>query len=414
MVGPAPSSASKIFCPVQQHFVLERFAIASATGTLAVVFRWFLDPVLGHVAFYVTVYMAVAFCAVVCGFLPAVLSAIIGFLGVFYWFVDPRLSLSLIRRSEIHGVIGFFFVGVVLIALGEANRRKQLKLNEAILAITAEATERERAEEKLQKAHDELERRVEDRTMQLSQTAARLEAEVRVRKQAEEQLRHLTVRVMTLQDEERRRIARDLHDSTGQMLAAIKMTTGMLEQIGRDVPGFARLLDDLKLFADEALRDIRTTAYLLHPPLLDEAGIASAARWFVEGFAKRSGIAVQCDIPDNLQRPIRNCELVLFRILQETLTNVHRHSGASVAKVSLVLDGEQLKLEINDDGNGIPEERLKHLNHSAEGAGVGIAGMRERVRELGGVLELHSGSTGTTVRAVVPIAMVSESTSMGA
>jgi signal transduction histidine kinase len=409
MIGPASSSALRIFSPIQQRFVVERFTIALLTGVLAVLLRGALDPVLGHVAFYVTVYMAVAFCAVVCGFLPAGLSAAVGFLGIFYWFVDPRHSLSLIRRSEIHGVIGFFFVSVVLIALGEANRRKQLKLNDVIATLTAEGRERERAQSELQKAHDELEQRVEERTAQLSQTAAKLETEVGVRKQAEDQLRRLTVRVMTLQDEERRRIARDLHDTTGQTLAAIKMTAGLLAQAGAGIPGLARLLDDLNSFADEALRDMRTTAYLLHPPLLDEAGIASAARWFVEGFAKRSGIAVQCDIPETFQRPNRNCELALFRVLQESLTNVHRHAEASSARVTLVPEGQQLRLEISDNGNGISEERVKQLNESAEGAGVGIAGMRERIRELGGALDIQSNPKGTTIRVLLPMASASES-----
>lgn len=310
-------------------------------------------------------------------------------------------------------MLGFLLLCVVLIALGEANRRKQLKLNDAIAALKSEARERTQAQNDLQKAHDELERRVEERTAQLSQTAARLETEVGVRKQAEDQLRRLSVRVMTLQDEERRHIARELHDTTGKTLAAIKMTAGIVQEIGKSVAGLPSLLEDLNLLADEALRDIRTTAYLLHPPLLDEAGIASAARWFVEGFARRSGIAAHCDIADSFQRPARNSELALFRVLQESLTNVHRHSGASAARVILALDGEQLKLEIKDNGTGIPQERLKRLTESAEDAGVGIAGMRERVRELGGVLEIQSGSTGTTVRAIVPIA-ASESTSIGA
>src|SRR5215469_1192891 len=191
MIGPAPSSALKIFAPIQHRFVFERFSIASAMAVLAVLLRWALDPVLGHVAFYVTVYMGVAFCAVVCGFLPASFSGAIGFLGIFYWFVDPRHSLSVVRPSEIHGVIGFFFVTVVLIALGEANRRKQLKLNDVIAALIAEGRERERAQNELQRAHDKLEERVEERTAQLTQAAAKLETEVGVRRQAEDQLRRL-------------------------------------------------------------------------------------------------------------------------------------------------------------------------------------------------------------------------------
>jgi len=404
-----------LLSPLPPRFIVERFATALLTAALAILLRWFLDPVLGHVAFYVTVYMSVAFCTFVCGAVPAVVSALIGFGGIFYWFVDPRHSLAVIRPSEIHGIVGFFFVCAVLIALGEANRRKQLRLNETIVALTKEATERKRAEEELQKAHVELEHRVEERTVQLSQTLARLESEARVRKQAEEQLRRLSVRLMTLQDEERRRIARDLHDTTGQTLAAIKMTLALLQQIASSVPGVQRLVDDLNALTDEALQEMRTTSYLLHPPLLDEAGIASAARWFVEGFAKRSGIQVHCDIPEKMDRPPEDCELALFRVLQESLTNVHRYSEASAASVRLRLEDEQLEFEVSDNGSGIPEERLQQIRDESGSVGVGIAGMRERVRELGGQLKIQSNKTGTSVSVALPIskAPVSSEASIG-
>jgi two-component system, NarL family, sensor kinase len=159
----------------------------------------------------------------------------------------------------------------------------------------------------------------------------------------------------------------------------------------------------LNSLTDEALQEIRTTSYLLHPPLLDEAGFASAARWFVDGFAKRSGIQVTCTIPPEVDRPPAPCELVLFRVLQESLTNVHRHSGASVAGVVLVHDGTHLTLEVSDDGAGIPRERLARLREVSDQSGVGLAGMRERVRELGGEFEIRSDSRGTTVSVRVPL-----------
>jgi signal transduction histidine kinase len=392
-----------IFSPVAQQRVTDRLVIALAAGVFAVASRALLDPVLGHVAFYVTVYMAVAFCAAVCGFAPAVLSAVAGFLGIFYWFVDPRHSLSVVRPSEIHGVIGFFLVCTVLIVLGAANRRKQLRLNETIAALMEEAAERKHAEEALQKAHEELERRVQERTQELSQALSEMESAIKVREQAEEQLRRLSVRLMTLQDEERRHIARELHDSAGQTLAAIKMTVALLQPADTSAPNLPRLVDELNALTDEALQEIRTTSYLLHPPLLDEVGIASAARWFVEGFAKRSGIQVCCDVPQKIERPPRLCELVLFRVLQESLTNVHRHSGASRASISLKVDNNQLKLEVSDNGGGIAEERLQRFSASTENAGVGIAGMRERVHELGGRLDIRSGKSGTIVNVVVPL-----------
>jgi signal transduction histidine kinase len=215
---------------------------------------------------------------------------------------------------------------------------------------------------------------------------------------------------MNLQDEERRRIARELHDTAGQTLAAIKMTAAALDHIGKSLPGVTSLVGDLNGFTDEALRQIRTTSYLLHPPLLDEAGIASAARWFVEGFAKRSGIQVDYEIPARLDSVSRNCEMALFRILQESLTNVHRHSRASAATVRLSVDDDSVRLEIKDNGEGITEGHLQQLRASGNG-GVGIAGMRERVRELGGEFAIESNPDGTTLIATVPLVRAGRSLS---
>lgn len=165
------------------------------------------------------------------------------------------------------------------------------------------------------------------------------------------------------------------------------------------------LLDDLNALTDEAVHEIRTTSYLLHPPLLDETGIASAVQWFVEGFSKRSGIQVRCEIAETIQRPPRNHELVLFRVLQESLTNVHRHSGATAATVRLNASAEHVVLEIADNGIGIPEESIKRFHESGHGTGVGLVGMRERVHELGGRLDIQSTPTGTTVSVALPFAM---------
>lgn len=388
--------------PMRRESVIGHYAVALLAAAAAVLLRWLLDPVLGHVAFYVTIYAAVAFCTIVFGIGPAVVTAIAGFCGIFYWFVDPRHSFSPVRPSEMHGIVGFVFVCAVLIAFGEANRRKQLQLNRTIVALTTEANERRRAETDLQRAHGLLEDRVAQRTAELQQAMSQLESEVEVRKQAQERLRQLSVRLMTLQDEERRRLARDLHDSAGQTLAAIKMVSATIQQIGADRSDILQLMDELNSLVDEALQEIRTTSYLLHPPLLDEAGIASAARWFVEGFAKRSGIHAECEIAEGLARPPRNHELVLFRVLQESLTNVHRHSGATSAVIGLWFETGCIRLEVRDNGIGMARERLSQLAESINGSGVGILGMRERIHELGGRLEIDSGPDGTKVGVTLP------------
>jgi signal transduction histidine kinase len=403
MIGRSSGNSLSIFSPLHDQTIVLRFALATSTAVLAVLLRGLLDPVLGHVAFYATIYMTVAFCALVAGLVPAVLNAVLGFVGIFYFFVDPRHSVS-IPRSEVHGVIGFVLVSFFLIALGVANRDKQLKLNATVSALTGEASERRRAEQELQQAHRDLEQRVQQRTTELSQALARLQAEMGVREKAEDRLRRLSVRLMALQDQERRRIARDLHDTTGQTLSAMKMNIAVLQEMSKASDPAWELLRDLNSLTDEALQEIRTTSYLLHPPLLDEAGFASAARWFVDGFAKRSGIQVTCTIPPQLGRPPAPCELVLFRVLQESLTNVHRHSGASVAAVVLVHHPGLLTLEVSDNGAGIPGERLARLREVSDHSGVGLAGMRERVRELGGEFEIRSDSRGTTVSVRVPLA----------
>jgi signal transduction histidine kinase len=403
MAGALQAQTLTFLTPIPPVNTLRRYTIAVAASVAAILFRWLLDPVLGHVAFYVTIYIAVAYCAVVCGFLPAILSSLLGFLGIFYWFVGAQHSFAVIRPSEVHATVGFFLVSAVLIALGEANRNKQLRLNESIVALTAEAHERQRAEDELRKAHDQLELRVVQRTAELSQTLDRLESEIAVREQAEADLRQLSLRLMTLQDEERRHIARDLHDTVGQTLAAVKMSIALIRQLKGSPPALQPLVDDLNALADEALQEVRTTSYLLHPPLLDEAGIAPAARWFVEGFARRSGIQVECDIPEKMDRPSRDRELVLFRVLQESLTNVHRHSHATAASVRLARSQNRIELEVRDNGKGIAEERLRRLDVSAGKTGVGITGMRERVLELGGHIEIESLSPGTAIRAALPL-----------
>jgi signal transduction histidine kinase len=214
-------------------------------------------------------------------------------------------------------------------------------------------------------------------------------------------LRLLSRRLMQVQDEEHRRIARDLHDSVGQQLAALAMNLSLMENADRST--LRSLISESKKAVQEGMLETRTISHLLHPPLLDEAGIASAARIFVEEFSRRSGMPVEWEIPEDFKRLPTLIETALFRVLQECLTNIHRHSGSSKASVSLTCDKISVTLTIRDYGKGLPEHVARALRDRGRGLGVGLTGMRERMRELNGTLKVNSNSGGTTVTAIAPL-----------
>jgi signal transduction histidine kinase len=227
---------------------------------------------------------------------------------------------------------------------------------------------------------------------------AREQAERTVR-ESEKSLRRLTGRLLQLQDEERRRFSRELHDSLGQYLAGAKMN---LDMFSNSQPA-DRLLSEAIQLLDQSIAETRTISHLLHPPLLDEAGFSSAAKWYLDGFAQRSGIAVKMDLPDDVDRLPKAIELALFRVLQESLTNIHRHSGSSKAEVALKLSPDRVILEVRDFGKGIPQDLLKNFQAKGTNFGVGLAGMRERLRELGGQLDIQSRASGTLVSVTMPL-----------
>jgi len=222
-------------------------------------------------------------------------------------------------------------------------------------------------------------------------------------------LQNLSQRLLKVQDEERRKVARDLHDSTGQTLAALKMGIAVLDERLKQNQCTSDVLSEIAALADQAIQEIRTTSYLLHPPLLDEAGFNSAAQWYVDGFGKRSGIKVRLDLPPKRERLPIAIETALFRVLQESLTNVHRHSGALEVSIRFQYQAETVLLEIRDCGRGIPMERLNGLREASSETGVGLAGMRERLTELNGRLEIESDRHGTSLRAIVPLPVVAPS-----
>jgi two-component system, NarL family, sensor kinase len=213
----------------------------------------------------------------------------------------------------------------------------------------------------------------------------------------------LSGRLLQLQDQERRRIARELHDGVGQLLAALSMNISAIStEESRLSPGVARNMEESRSLIDQAISEIRTISYLLHPPLLDEVGLISALNEYVNGFGERSNIRVSLDLPSDLERLPRDVELSIFRIVQECLTNVHRHSGSATARVHLSQKPGEIQLQVSDQGRGINRE-IQDKFLAGKSSGVGLRGMRERIRQLGGGMQIQSSGNGTSVIVVLPI-----------
>ena len=228
--------------------------------------------------------------------------------------------------------------------------------------------------------------------------------DVSERRKTEDELRRLSGQLLRLHDEERRGIARDLHDSTGQGLVALETTLGQLQsQIPASNRHARKLISESLGLTKESLREVRTLAYVLYPPMLEEAGLEDAIRHFREGFVKRSGIEVRLEISVGFPRLERDTELALFRIVQESLANIQRHSGSADAEIRLTWQPGIVAVEVRDHGCGFPSHEAPHGGEPPLSAGVGIASMQERIKQVGGRLEIKSSSSGTTVWAVVPV-----------
>jgi PAS domain S-box-containing protein len=223
------------------------------------------------------------------------------------------------------------------------------------------------------------------------------------RKQSEETLRRLSAYLMTLQDEERRRIARELHDSTGQKLAAAKLQLDTLVKSGR-LKAHEKTIAETAQWIDDCFQEVRTLSQLLHPPLLDEAGLLSATRWLVDGFSDRAKIRIDLQISGEIGRLPQQVELALFRVIQESLSNIRRHSGAKQGQIKLRRADGAVFLEVRDNGKGMPPNVVSKSGRGKQVVGVGILGMRERLSQLGGTLEIDSDKSGTTVKVHVPLA----------
>jgi PAS domain S-box-containing protein len=260
-------------------------------------------------------------------------------------------------------------------------------------------TERKRIDAALKESRQELETRVEQRTSELQL--------------ANQELRQLSSRLQQTQDDERRRLPRELHDSAGQLLAAIAMNIAVVRAESHKLSSEAAAREaDNAAMVDQLSTEIRTVSHLLHPPLLDEVGLASALRWYVEGFEQRSKITATLDLPDRLDRFPAEVEIAVFRAVQECLTNIHRHSGSPSCTVRVFQEQENLHVEISDEGKGIPRD--KRLMIARSGGGVGLRGMQERIRQLGGSLNIHSSEGGTSVEVMLPVAQPVVSETEGA
>jgi PAS domain S-box-containing protein len=254
-----------------------------------------------------------------------------------------------------------------------------------MIGVCRDISEHKFSEQALRDAREQLEARVEERTCELDQ--------------AQQRLRILSARLLQMQDDERRRIARELHDTAGQILVALNLNlVPVEEELRKTNSGLVRPITESLRLVEELSRDLRTMSHLLHPPLLDEAGLKSAVRWYVEGFAERSKIEVDLRLDPGLGRLPAELETAMFRIVQECLTNIHRHSGSSFASIAITREEHSATIEIRDRGKGMPMPMR---------AGVGIQGMGERVRQLGGHLEIDSGSGGTRVTAIFPATVAS-------
>jgi PAS domain S-box-containing protein len=268
--------------------------------------------------------------------------------------------------------------------------------------IARDNTQRKRMEQALHESEtsyrmlaDALEVKVHSRTQELE----RRNAEVI---QQTEQLRNLSRRLLQYQDEERRAIARELHDSAGQTLTVLVLSLAKIAQSAKQDPALLQEnIRDARRLVDELTQEIRTTSYLLHPPLLDENGLSSALAWYAQGFAERTGIKIELQISEDFGRLPSELELVVFRLIQECLTNIHRHAGCTSALIQLGRRENSLHLLIRDDGKGMTVEKLTEIQSG--GSGVGIRGMRERLRHFHGELTIESSSSGTSVSAELPL-----------
>lgn len=278
----------------------------------------------------------------------------------------------------------------------------EIELSLAIARQLAFAIDRKRADDELRESEEKFRRLSESLDAEVRERMGELEGRnINMLKQSE-QLRDLSQRLLRAQDEERRRIARELHDSAGQTLTVLEMQVShFLQEAHQSAPQLTKDADETQQLVRQLTREIRTMSYLLHPPLLDESGLASALGWYIEGLRERSGLDIELAIPEEFGRLPREIELVVFRVVQECLTNIHRHSESESAAIEIARDAETISVEVEDKGKGMSREKLAEIQ--SRGSGVGIRGMHERVRQLHGSMQIESSGSGTRISVTIPV-----------
>ncbi|HKQ87637.1 MAG TPA: sensor histidine kinase [Candidatus Acidoferrales bacterium] len=358
---------------------IARYAAALILASVAVLGRWLLNPWFGDHVPFALVYGAVVLSALCLGLGPSIAASVFGIACVRWLFAPHALRISSMR--ELSETITYTGGCILVVAATEAMRRSKAKLQVANRELETQA-------QTLRGFNQQLEQRVRERTVEL--------------KQAEESARQLGAQLLKMQDQERRRIARDLHDSVGQAVAIMNMNLGQLARSSNLNRRELAVAIDTRAMANDVSDQVRTISYLLHPPLLDDMGLPAALKWYVEGFSKRSGIRTRLELSSNFDRFSADCEIAIFRIVQEALTNVHRHSASASAMVRVIWTSAAVSVDVEDQGCGIPSTKLRDFDKGAA-MGVGLSGMRERVSQLGGRLDLHSSDRGTIVSATLPI-----------
>lgn len=267
--------------------------------------------------------------------------------------------------------------------------------------VARDITQRKQMDSALRQSEERFRKLSENLDAQVRARTAELEERNREVLAGAEQVRQLSWQVLRIQDEERRHIARELHDSAGQTLTVLGMNLITISKnTKRQTPEVAKSIDQVLEMVQELTKEIRTTSYLLHPPLLDENGLPAALSWYIRGLSERSGLDIAFSISEEFGRLPRDLELVVFRLVQECLTNIHRHSGSKTATIQVNRDPDRILVEVRDQGKGIPRDKLAHIEQGI--SGVGIRGMRERLRQFHGEMILDSEGTGTTVIVTIP------------